>query len=120
MQFDFDTIHEWEPHITKVLTPLLPADIVERVRQEKPKYVEDARDIVIQHGDINAIGMAIVEWLKRSTVIAYHGTRLTTEDVTSVERDGFLPLRVANRKPRLERALANHPQWPQAISANGL
>lgn len=114
--FDFDTIDEWEPHIAKVLAPLLPVDIAERVRREKPEYVEDARDIVIQYGDIGKIGIAILGWLERSTVLAYHGTRLTPEEAASVERDGFLPLKVANRKTRLERALAGHPQWPQAIA----
>lgn len=116
MRFDFDSIDEWEPRVTDVLAPMLPRDIAARVRREKPLYVDDARTIVARNADIRDLGLAILTLLRQETVMAYHGTRLTGEDAASIEKDGFKPLRISDRKSRLVRALAGHPGWEQSSS----
>ncbi|WP_414463295.1 hypothetical protein [Hyphomicrobium sp. DY-1] len=114
MEFDYDNIDEWAPVITQLLKDLLPANIAEIVRDAYPKYVEDARDLVLEHGDRNAIALVILGWLKSSTVAAYHGTRVTEEEAASIGREGFRPLKIADRRKRLERALSGHPEWEKA------
>lgn len=116
MDFDYDSIDEWAPRLTKLLMPLLPADIGAIIKAANPQYVEDARRMVLAQGDRRAIIDAILEWLKASTVMAYHGTRVSAEEADSIERDGFRPLKVAQRRARLERALSGHPDWERAAA----
>lgn len=116
MDFDYDSIDEWAPRLARLLMPLLPADIGAIIKAANPQYVEDARRMVLDRGDRRAIIDAILAWLKASTVMAYHGTRVTAEEAASIERDGFLPLKVAQRRARLERALSGHPDWERAAA----
>ncbi len=114
MEFDYDNIDEWAPRLAELLKSLLPLNIAEIVRKANPEYVEDARDLVLEHGDRVPIVEAILGWLRASTVAAYHGTRVTEEEAASIEREGFRPLKVADRRKRLERALSAHPEWEKA------
>lgn len=114
MQFDYDNIDEWAPRLTILLEPLLPSDIGARVKAANPEYVEDARDLILQHGDKAKIVAAMLDWLRVSTVTAYHGTRVTALEAASIESEGFRPLKIADRHTRLKRALSGYPDWPQA------
>jgi hypothetical protein len=103
--FDLDTIDDWFSPQSKVLTPHLPPDFIERVRKANPRYIENARDVVLGLGD--------KDWIRSETVLAYHGTRLTPAELESVRARGLMPLQALARRERLIGALSSHPSWPQ-------
>ncbi len=78
-----------------------------------PEYIEDARDLLFNLADRDAIIDATLEWIRSSTVAGYHGTRLTHAEVDSVRAKGLLPLKAEARRDRLVRALSSHPRWRQ-------
>ena len=111
--FDLDTIDDWFSPLSKVLTPHLPPDFIERVRKANPRYIEDARDVVLGLGDKDKLVDATLDWIRSETVLAYHGTRLTPAELESVRARGLMPLQALARRERLIGALSSHPSWPQ-------
>jgi hypothetical protein len=111
---DFDEIDVWFPQLTKVLTPLLPPDVGDRLQRANPEFVEDARDLVFVLGDRDRVIDAAIDWIRSSRLIAYHGTRLTDDDVKSVTACGLISLTVKDRRARIVRALSSHPAWNTA------
>lgn len=111
--FDYDDIDDWAPRLAVALQPLLPGDIAQRLRNADPHYVEDARDLLLESGDHDAIATTVLSFIAASTVAAYHGTRVDAADLQSISEQGFRPLRYEDRWLRLERALSRHPRWSQ-------
>ena len=68
--------------------------------------------MLLSCSDPDAVLGAVVEWIKATSIAAYHGSRLTETEVESVRADGLRPLNHRCRKARLERALSHHPRWP--------
>jgi hypothetical protein len=110
---DFDSIDDWHGSFSAALASHLPVDLSERLRQSQPRYVEDARDLLLKLADRERIIDAVLAWLARGTVLAYHGTRLTLAEQGSVKTKGLLPLKAEARRARLERALSSHPRWTE-------
>lgn len=108
---NFDDIDAWFPVLTSTLGPLLPCDISQRLTQAAPEYIEDARDLVFQLADRDRIIDALVDWLQSSRLFAYHGTRLTDEEVRKVETQGLKTLTVEERRGRIIRSLSAHHKW---------
>lgn len=111
MLLDFDYYDEWIPGLRRALTTHLPNDIDDQLRAADPQYVEDARDLLLAASDRRAVILAAVDWLRASEVAAYHGSRLTDQEVESIRSKGLLPLRAASRRVRLVRALSKHSRW---------
>lgn len=61
--------------------------------------------------DMRGIVCATLEWIKQHSITAYHGTRLTADELQSIQKNGLEVLRAEARKVRLERALSSHPNW---------
>ena len=108
---DYDIIEEWSPSLSVALSERLPQDISNLLAARAPKFAEDARDILFDLGDRDAIIDATLEWIRSSTVAGYHGSRLTEKEIVSIRESGLLPLQADTRRVRLIRALSPHPRW---------
>lgn len=75
------------------------------------EYVEDARDLLFELADQEAIIDAAIDWLRCETLIGFHGTRLDDQEVASIYHIGLIPLKGTKRRDRLVRALQVHPRW---------
>ena len=51
-------------------------------------------------------------WISSSNIVAYHGTRLISEDLAAIQSTGLVPLNADARRKRLHRVLSQHPNWP--------
>ncbi|WP_156359685.1 hypothetical protein [Sphingomonas sp. Leaf28] len=118
MKFDFDTIGEWAPRLSVALDALVPNRLRERVRNGPVAWLGDALDIIledVERCDLIAVTRA---WLRDQTIVAYHGSRLSANEITSVRAGGLMALDPAARGDRLEKTLSRHPSWAEA--SNGL
>jgi hypothetical protein len=87
-------------------------------RSGAAEVIEDARDLLFKLSNREAIVDAALAWIRSTTVLGYHGTRLTEGEIASVQTVGLLPLKAQARRDRLIRALSPHPRWSEV--ANGL
>jgi len=110
--FDFDHIEAWGPKLRRVLSGAIPRDISQAIASGKPKLIEDARDILLSKVDQTVVLRFVVSWLKLQTIFAYHGSRLTVEEIVDVRRHGLRLLKATDREQRLRTILSAHPQWP--------
>ena len=108
---DFDSSDEWAPLLAAVLKELLPTDFQQLFSSRQSELVEDAQDLLFELGPRDGIISATLDWIRSVTIVGYHGTRLTAEEVASVREIGLVPLDASARRLRLVRALSKHPQW---------
>lgn len=111
--FDFDDIGAWGPRLRLFLAPVLPADVEEQIKRAKPAFYEDARNVLCEAAEPDALALLIQRWLCSHTVVAYHGSRLTPEEMQSIRDHGLKLLKLADRAPRLKRVLSQHPRWSE-------
>ena len=109
--FDFDHIEAWGPRLCRELSVAVPGDVSQAIASGKPKLVEDARDILLSKVDQTVVLRLVVNWLKLQTIVAYHGSRLTAEEIVDVRRDGLRVLKATDREQRLRTILSAHPRW---------
>jgi len=110
---DFDDIDKWEPILSKVLNPLVSAEIRTTIVNTHPEYVEDALDLLFRLTARELIIARTLAWLKFETIVGYHGTRLTKSEIKRVRNSGLVPLRAVERRKRIIRALCKHPKWTE-------
>lgn len=110
---DFDEIDHWAPSLYTALRALLPDNIGSLLSARSPEFLEDAPDLLFEFADRDEIIDAALNWVRSSTIVAYHGTRLTETELESVQTNGLLPLRAETRRNRLVRALSAHPRWSE-------
>ena len=115
---DFDCIDDWAGQLTTALEDNLPDGVDSALMGAAPEFIEDARDLLFNLTDRDAIIDAMLTWMRSTQVIGYHGTRLTDAEVESVREHGLLPLSASARRVRLSRALSTHPRWNEV--ADGL
>ena len=108
---DFDCIDDWGQQLSVVLEDHLPDGIVSTLVGAAPEFIEDARDLLFELTDKDAIIDATLTWIRSTQVVGYHGTRLTDTEVASIQDLGLLPLKACARRDRLSRALSAHPRW---------
>ncbi|WP_435403462.1 hypothetical protein [Halomonas sp. MA07-2] len=111
---EFDAIDVWGDQLDDVLRPIVSIAALEKIRAQKFEYVEDARQMLFELSERDEIVEAILVWLLSGTLAAYHGSRLTDEDVAEIQRNGLRPLSSHRRRERLTRALSPHPRWADA------
>ena len=108
----FDSIDAWEPSLSQVLSQIAPVDIQQTLRERSHQFVEDASDHFLSLVDRDTVVDAVLAWLRSNSIAAYHGTRLTPDEVNSIKANGLVPLDATERHVRLKRALSRHPRWP--------
>ncbi|MCR6629340.1 MAG: hypothetical protein NVV74_04395 [Magnetospirillum sp.] len=113
--WDYDDIDRWGPVLRQHIAPMFHADIEHILAEAAPEFVEDACDLLLDHLLVprEALASALVDWIAAQTVAAYHGTRLTEDEVADVRRNGLRRLAAVDREPRLRRALSRHPCWSE-------
>jgi hypothetical protein len=110
---DFDSIDEWGPLLASALSALTPASVGTKMREARPEYVEDARDLFLDLLGRDAAINAALAWIRSTTVICYHGTRLRDDELASIRANGLVPLKAEARRGRLARALSPHQRWSE-------
>ena len=100
------------PELRRELAAVIPGDVSQAIASGKPKLVEDARDILLSKVDQTVVLRLVVNWLKLQIIVAYHGSRLTAEEIVDVRRDGLRALKATDREQRLRTILSAHPRWP--------
>jgi len=108
---DFDEIDDWAPKLAAALRDHVPKNVENRIASSNFKYIEDARDLLFELADRDAIIDATLDWVRSSILAGCHGTRLTDAEVASVQAKGLLPLKAKTRRDRLIRTLSSHPRW---------
>lgn len=111
----FDDIEAWEPKLAAVLHPYLPESVDLKLKAASPKYLEDARDVLLNLTDRDAVIDAMLAWISSEKIAGYHGSRLTDAEVASIREGGLIPLKAESRRNRIERALSPHPEWPRVV-----
>lgn len=114
MKFDFDTIGVWAPRLSDALNALVPDRLRERVRTGRVKWLEDALDIILEEVERNDLVEETRAWLRAHTIVAYHGSRLSPDEIASVRVGGLLALDPVARRDRLAKILSGHPSWAEA------
>lgn len=114
MNFDFDTIGEWAPRLSVALDTLIPERLRERIAAGPIAWLEDALDIILDDVERNLLVDATREWLRGQTIVAYHGSRLSTDEIASVRTTGLRTLDPAKRQAQLAQILSRHPDWARA------
>jgi hypothetical protein len=109
---DLDNIEDWAPTFTAAQENNVPEAMSARMVEESPRLPDDAVGKLFGLTDRKALTAATVSWIRSTTIAAYHGTRLTDAEATSVLASGLIPLKATARRVRLERALSRHPRWP--------
>lgn len=112
MIIDFDKIDVWDGPLTAVLSPALSSGFGDDLAARQFPFLEDSRDHLFSLGDRDEIIDRALDFVRTSSVAAYHGTRLSVAEVESIRERGLIPLRATDRRIRLERALSKHRRWP--------
>jgi hypothetical protein len=108
---DFDNIDDWAPKLEAALCPHLPNSVKQRLVKARPEFIEDARDLLLDLTDHDAIVDAVLAWIRSKHIAGYHGSRLTGAEISSIQTVGLIPLDADARRARLVRALSPHPKW---------
>jgi hypothetical protein len=114
MKFDFDKIGEWAPRLSAALQALVPNRVRERVRTGTVEWLEEALDIILEEVEQSDLIDETRAWLRAQTIKAYHGSRLSPDEIASVRAGGLMTLDPTTRKDRLAMILSRHPNWAEA------
>ena len=102
---NFDDNRTWGPLLTDAIGDLISKSILDRFVAAAPEYVEDARALLFDWTDRDRVIDATLTWMRSTTIMGYHGTRLIDAEVDSIRAHGLLPLEAEARRARLVRAL---------------
>lgn len=108
---DYDNIDDWAPRLSAALVDVVADHVRASIAAYAPEYIEDACAHLFSLVSPDHLITATLQWLGANTIAAYHGSRLTDEEVASIRRDGLLPLDALSRRSRLARALRGHRDW---------
>lgn len=112
--FDFDQIDEWAPRLSKALGDLVPATLRLEMASRQIEWFEDALDAILEQIDRRLLVDTTRSWLIGQEIAAYHGSRLSPEEIASVLTHGLLALEPCSRVGQLKARLSRHPDWPSA------
>ena len=113
---DYDLIDDWAPQLERALADAVPATVRQKIAGTRYEFVEDALEDLLRGVDRGQVVERALRWITEGHVLAYHGTRLTQEDVISIGTNGLQPLVAMQRRGRLQRALCSHRSWKDVES----
>jgi hypothetical protein len=116
--FDFDAIDQWGPSLSSDLAEIVPDTAYAFLRDRRPKTFEEYRDTLFEAPGVrpSAIIAATANWLRSQSVIAYHGSRLSANELQRIQAEGLRPLDARSRAARLSSIFAGHPGWSDIAS----
>lgn len=115
---DYDDIETWSTWFDDLMREIGPTDLVDRVRDGKPKYTNDAEHIVVKACGREQLIARLTGALGPFHVRVYHGTRVAPADAAAIRREGLKPLLLADRRASIVSIFEFHPRW--ADVADGL
>jgi len=110
-KIDFDDRNSWFEPLRLALQSALPSDLVSRLEKAELEFIEDALDLVFKLADRDEIIDRTLAFVRERIVVGFHGTRITENELSSIQTHGLKPLKANERRARLERALGKHPEW---------
>lgn len=110
----FDDFETWGCSFDSLICNLIGREAIDHLALSSPEFIEDAGDFVASHTDISSISAEIHGWLINNEFCIFHGTRLLSEEILSVQKSGLLPLVALRREDRLRQILQSHPDWNSA------
>jgi hypothetical protein len=114
--YDFDLVCDWGPLLSAHLGAVIPSTAATTIRQRRPKYIEDAAEILLAdiYPNQTELVSRVSKWIQSQTVAAYHGSRLTESEIENIRSRGLVTLDAEDRKKHLCEKLSRHPSWPLA------
>jgi hypothetical protein len=111
--FDFDAIEVWGPELEHELANVIPASASAVLAGTRHEFVEDARDQLLEMVNSSRAEMVsrITAWIEAQSVVVYHGSRLTDDEVLRIKQEGLRTLCARQRIPRLKAILSSHGSW---------
>lgn len=107
----FDDPSTWEASLIEALGDRFTSRI--GALRKPHEYVEDSQNTLLAN-DRRTIVQMTLSWVRHNSIAAYHGSRLSPDELQSVHAIGLTVLDPASRGTRLERALSAHPNWAEA------
>lgn len=108
---DFDEIDTWWNDLSLLLGSNVTEEIKEKLKKSNAEYIEDVVNILFCLADREKIIELTKNWLMKNTIVAYHGSRLSDEEILSIKREGIIPLNGEDRIKRISRVLSKDPSW---------
>jgi hypothetical protein len=111
--FVYDDNSQWGSALSAHLVDVVPANIIDALRANSSRYVEDAASILFSGvgSEKKRLIQVVESWIESQSVAAYHGSRLDAEDLKSVEANGLRRMVLAERPRQLEKKLSGHARW---------
>lgn len=108
---DFDEIEDWGPLFEQLLLEIAPSNLVSELVRLQPEFVEDGATFVVEQIGRVPLVEHLHSRLAEHRVRVFHATRVCEADRDSIRANGLRPLRLADRRPELERILSAHARW---------
>jgi hypothetical protein len=103
----------WAPELRALVADLVPEDVEGGYRQRGPQVRRGCDRCVVRGRGPTAITDRVSAWIKSRPVTAYHGSRLTDDEIATMRREGLRPLAASERQERLRRVPGAHPRWSE-------
>lgn len=110
---DFDEIEGWGPIFEQFLLEIAPSNLLDELARLQPKFVEEAGRLVVDRVGRTRLIEHLNLRLAEHRVRVFHATRVSQTSRDSIRASGLLPLRLAERRPELERILSGHARWEE-------
>ncbi|SHF84586.1 hypothetical protein SAMN05444273_1183 [Litoreibacter ascidiaceicola] len=107
----YDKFQTWEKSFGDLLVRLVGEEALNDLSSSNFEFIEDAGDFVVSRSDITTVSHEIQGWLLAQEFCVFHGTRLLSEEILSVQQKGLRPLVAADREQRLREILGRHRRW---------
>lgn len=108
---DYDDINEWSPWMEKIVSEIASNRLLDKLRQSKPEFIEDARDFLVDAIGRKKLVQHLDQSLQNFSVRVFHGTRVTTAELESIKHNGLRSLRLTSRRESLAKAFEIYPDW---------
>ncbi len=111
MIINFDKQDEWFPIFSEAIEPIAPRNIFEQLSKSQYEFTDDAGKFVIEAVGEAALRAHLDKVLERYRFHAFHGTRLTQDEVENIRENGLVSLSLSSRRSRYFEIFRNHPSW---------
>ena len=108
---DYDRIEAWSPWLDEVMASIAPHDLIDALRSTRRRCPEIARDDLVAEVGYRQLVNHLNCALESYEVQVFHGTRVTSEELRSIETNGLRALKLSDRRDSLAAIFTKHPEW---------
>lgn len=101
---DFDDLNSWENQLNCIMRKYMSNEVCHKLSMAHIEYWDMSLSELVKSLGLDKTNQVIddiIAWIKKSTVIGYHGTRLTEQELISLKHEGILPLVPGKRENRI-------------------